>query len=236
MKTKKNPESIKQIKETRQRNYPILFSISFVITAFALSILFYNFLPENIITHWGLNGEANGFTPKEGGILFIPLIMTGLLVLLYFLPKIDPLRKNIEDFKGEYHKMILTMTAFFLYLQLVLIILNLGFVFDIRQLLAPAFSGLIYSIGILIRKAKRNFLIGIKTPWTLNSDKVWEKTHLKASNLFKASAILSLIGITVPELAFFFMIIPILTASAWVIIYSYLEYKKEEKINFKKNN
>lgn len=214
---------------TKKPNYRILLAISYIIIAFILSILFYNFIPDPMITHWGLNGEANGYTPKEAGIWFVPLVMTGILIILYYVPKLDPLSKNIDGFRKEYHTLIAVITGFFLYLQIISIALNLGINLDIRQLLSPAFAALVYSTGSLIKRTKRNFFIGIRTPWTLNSDLVWEKTHNKAAKLFKASAILSLIGLFVPELAFFFIIVPLLLASLGVIIYSYIEYKKETK-------
>jgi len=237
MKTKSKPKSKAKLNEHKviakvnksKINYPIVFAISFVIITFAIGALFYNNLPSNIIMHWGLDGNADGTTAKEFGLFLIPLLMTGLLILLYFLPKIDPLRKNINEFRHEYHAFIAVISGFFLYIQLIMIILNLGFNLDIRQLLVPAFAILIYSTGSLIKKAKRNFFIGIRTPWTISSDVVWDRTHNKAGKLFKASAILSLIGLIIPELAFFFIIVPLLLASLGVIIYSYIEYKKENK-------
>ena len=118
------------------------------------------------------------------------------------------------------------------YLHIVTLLLNLGFKLDIRQLIAIGFALIFYSIGILMKKTKRNFFIGVKTPWTLSSDTVWEKTHNQASKLFKASAILALIGLITPNLSLFFIIVPIIISSIFIIIYSYIEYKKE--INQKK--
>lgn len=230
-KTRTITKNIKQkanFKENKLKvNYPILLALSFVVIAFIISALFYSSLPNSIITHWGLMGNADGYTPKEMGLFIVPVLMIGLIILLYLVPKIDPLRKNIDEFRTEYHLLIAVISGFFLYLQIVIISLNLGLNFDIRQLLVPAFAVLIYSTGALIKKAKRNFFIGIRTPWTISSDIVWEKTHNKAGKLYKASAILCLIGLFIPEVAFFFMIVPLLLASLGVIIYSYIEYKKE---------
>lgn len=241
MKTRKTKQKPKQktantpLTHNKKPNYRILLAISYIIIAFIISILFYPLIPNQMITHWGLNGEANGFTPKEIGVWFVPLLMTGLLIILYYVPKLDPLTKNIDSFRKEYHTLIAVITGFFLYLQIISIALNVGINLDIRQLLPPAFAVLIYSTGSLIKRAKRNFFIGIRTPWTLNSDLVWEKTHTKAAKLFKASAILSLIGLFIPELAFFFIIVPLLLASLGIIIYSYIEYKRETKSEKKSN-
>jgi uncharacterized membrane protein len=226
-----NQQKTKKKEIKSKINYPIAFAIIFIIVAFILSFLYYNDLPNSIITHWGINGNADGYAPKEFGLFFLPVLLTGIIILLYFLPKIDPLRENINEFRTEYHTLIAVISGFFLYIQIIIIIINLGMNFDIRQLLAPAFAVLIYSIGALIKKTKRNYFIGIRTPWTISSDLVWSKTHKKAGALYKASAILCLIGLFIPEIAFFFIIVPLLLASLGVIIYSYIEYKKEEKAN-----
>ncbi|HPM86127.1 MAG TPA: SdpI family protein [archaeon] len=218
---------IKTNSSKNKLNYNILYSISLIIISFALSLLFFNNLPNLMATHWGLEGIADGFTPKEIGVLIIPILNTAILLLLYYLPSIDPLKANIDSFKKEYHLTILTFTIFLTYLHIITLILNLGFNLDIRQLIAPGFALIFYSIGILMKKAKRNFFIGIRTPWTLNSDFVWEKTHNKASKLFKASAILALIGFIAPNISFFFMLVPIIISSITITIYSYIEYKKE---------
>lgn len=233
-KTKKTPQTQStpnNKKLSKNLNYQIILSISLIIISFALSALFYNTLPETIITHWGIEGNPDGFSPKETGLLLTPTLAIAILILLYFIPKLDPLKKNIDLFEKDYHNIILIMTAFLTYIHLITLILNLGFNLDIRQLISPAFALIFYSMGNLMKKAKRNFFIGIRTPWTLNSDNVWEKTHKKASKLFKASAILSLIGIIQPSLSFFFILIPIILTSIGIVIYSYLEYKKEEKQN-----
>ena len=243
-KTKSNPKPLEkvplqkketQIKSTSSKNnlnYSILCSISLIIISFTLSFLFFNQLPPLVATHWNFEGTADGFTPKEIGIFIIPLLTTSILLILYYIPNIDPLKTNIESFKKEYHAMILIFTIFMAYLHVVTLLLNLGFKLDIRQLIAIGFALIFYSIGILMKKTKRNFFIGVKTPWTLSSDTVWEKTHNQASKLFKASAILALIGLITPNLSLFFIIVPIIISSIFIIIYSYIEYKKE--INQKK--
>ena len=63
------------------------------------------------------------------------------------------------------------------------------------KFIIPAFAVLLFYIGILIKHAKRNWFIGIRTPWTLSSDKVWDKTHALGGKLFQVSAVITLGGI-----------------------------------------
>ncbi|MBT3712650.1 MAG: SdpI family protein, partial [Anaerolineae bacterium] len=82
-------------------------------------------------------------------------------------------------------------------------------------------------VGYMLRKAKRNWFIGIRTPWTLSSDTVWDKTHQLAGKLFIASGILAMLGVFFGDNAVWFTLIPILGTTLWLFIYSYLLYQKE---------
>ena len=115
--------------------------------------------------------------------------LSGLPVI----PKIDPLKENIAKFRPYFDLFILLLFGFLFYLYLLTIAWNLGYRFNIIQLMAPAFGLLIYYAGVLIENSKQNWFIGIRTPWTLSSEKVWNKTNRQAGKLFKAAGVLSLL-------------------------------------------
>ena len=94
-------------------------------------------------------------------------------------------------------------------------------------MMVPAFSALFYLAGVMLSKAKRNWFIGIRTPWTLSSDRVWDKTHRLGAKLFKASAIIGLFGIVFINYAFVLMIAPVLASAVISIVYSYMEYNRK---------
>jgi uncharacterized membrane protein len=119
--------------------------------------------------------------------------------------------------------------AFLFYLYLITILWNFGFNFNMIQLLVPAFAVLFYYSGVLIEKAKRNWFIGIRTPWTMSSDKVWDKTHKLGGKLFKISGIISLLGLLSEDYAIYAIILPIISFTAYLFVYSYFEYKKKNK-------
>jgi uncharacterized membrane protein len=96
--------------------------------------------------------------------------------------------------------------------------------------LIPAFSLLFIGLGFFIERTKQNWFIGIRTPWTLSSPVVWEKTHKAGGWLFKAAGVLSLVGLLLPlELAFSLMIVPILIAALGSVVYSYIAYRQEQQ-------
>jgi uncharacterized membrane protein len=94
--------------------------------------------------------------------------------------------------------------------------------------LIPAFSGFFYYLGILIEHAKRNWFIGIRTPWTLSRDEVWEDTHRIGGRLFKGSALVALLGLFVPTYGLAFVMLPILFSAFYTTFYSYFRYRKTE--------
>jgi uncharacterized membrane protein len=99
----------------------------------------------------------------------------------------------------------------------------------LNQFLVPGLGIFIYACGVLLGKAKRNFFIGIRTPWTLSSDTVWAKTHLLGGWLFKISGVIAILGILFPDLAFYFLLVPLLAASAIAVLYSYILFRSEAR-------
>jgi len=116
-----------------------------------------------------------------------------------------------------------------LYIHLLTILWNMGVRFNMAQLLAPAFGILFYYCGILIENARRNWFIGIRTPWTLSSEKVWEKTHKVGGKLFKISGIIAFVGIFLQDYVLFLILVPVISTTIYTIVYSYFEYQKETK-------
>jgi uncharacterized membrane protein len=112
---------------------------------------------------------------------------------------------------------------------------NFGYSINFNVLLMPAVGLLMVVIGYLIKFAKRNFFIGIRTPWTLASDTVWKKTHEIGSKVFIGLGVwLAIVGLVLPvKFIVWGIMIPIFGMVIWMFVYSYLLYKKESE-NFKK--
>ena len=204
-------------------------SIVIILIMFIVGFYFYPMMPEQIASHWNFQGEVDGYMSKFWGLFFIPLLIAFINILMFLVPKIDPKRINIEKFKDSYGNFIIIFNLFMLYIFSLTIAWNLDYKFDMNIAILPAFAVFFFFVGQLIGKAKRNYMIGIKLPWTLANDIVWDKTHKKGEKVFKIVAIAILLGMFFKEYAFWFMFIPLTLGIVYLVVYSYIEYKKLDK-------
>jgi uncharacterized membrane protein len=205
-----------------------IIALLIVAASFGLGWYLYPQLPEKTASHWNAAGQVNGYMGKLWGTILFPLISLGLWVLFLIIPVIDPKRENIAVFRKYYDRFLVVFFLFLFYIYSLTLIWNLGFHFELVQYLVPGLAVLFYAVGDLVGHALPNWFIGIRTPWTLSSKTVWEKTHRLGGKLFKAAAITSLIGILFPKIAFWFVVGPILAVALGLVVYSYREYAREQ--------
>ncbi len=220
----KNDLINKNMKNIRKSEV-IIFLI--VVAAFAIGAYFYPQMPANMASHWNANGQVDGYMSKFWGLFLMPIISLAMLLLFIIIPRIDPLKENIAKFRKHFDAFLIAIFLFLLYIYLLTIFWSLGGRFNMNQALSPAFAILFFCAGILIEKSKRNYFIGIRTPWTLASEKVWDKTHKLGGKLFKASAIICLLGLFFPNYAVWLLLVPVIFSAVFSFIYSYIEFRKE---------
>ena len=209
----------------------IIFALLIVVVILT-GILIWNKLPEQMASHWNEQDQVDGYMSKFWGVFMVPLIMTGLTLLFLAVPFIDPLKKNIASFRGMYNILIILFNVFMAYIHALTLAWNLGHTgFRMSIVMLPAMGLLFIFIGFLIKKAKRNFFIGIRTPWTLSSDRVWDETHRLGSKLFIAAGLITFIGILFPDQAFILLMVSVIAAALISVIYSYLAWRRVENGN-----
>ncbi|MBU2509640.1 DUF1648 domain-containing protein [Patescibacteria group bacterium] len=203
-----------------------LISLAIVVASFAVAAYFYPQLPDQIASHWHARGEVDGYMGKFWGLFLLPIVSAVMLLIFFVIPKIDPLKKNIEAFRKYYDGFVLLMVLFLTYIFALTLSWNFGARFDMTQMLVPAIGVMFYFIGVVLKHVKRNWFMGIRTPWTLSSDVVWKKTHDLGARLFKISGLIALLGILFPDYAIWLLLVLVMFSSIYTVVYSYLEYKR----------
>ncbi|MBI5963796.1 MAG: SdpI family protein [Chloroflexi bacterium] len=209
----------------------IIVSIALIAIAIVAGAVLWNQLPAQMASHWNANDQVDGTIPRFWGVFMMPLVTLGMLALFLVVPNIDPLKANIAQFRETFNLFIVLIIAFMLYIHGLTLAWSLGFTnFKMSAAMLPFMGVLFIAIGFLLRKAKRNFFIGIRTPWTLSSDTVWDKTHQLGATLFIASGSLAIIGgFFGGMIAFWFLFIPLIGSTIFLVVYSYVLYRNETK-------
>jgi uncharacterized membrane protein len=212
------------------RTTTILVSI-LIIAAVLAGLLLWNKLPDQMASHWNANDQVDGYMSKFWGVFMVPLMMLGMSVLFLVIPNIDPLKANIAQFREAFNLFIVLITGFMVYIHILTLRWSLGYTnFGMSKAMLPAMGLLFIFVGYMLRKAKRNFFIGIRTPWTLSSDKVWDETHRLGSILFVVSGVFAFIGSLFGGMvAFWLLFIPIIGSTIFLLVYSYVLYQRETR-------
>jgi uncharacterized membrane protein len=209
----------------------VVIVLALVLVSTLAGVLHWNQFPNSMASHWDINDQVNGTMPKFWGVFLMPFISLGLFLLFLLIPAIDPLKANIAKFRDLFNLFMVFMMLFLMYAYGLSLAWNLGFTqFKMSEALVPAIGLLFILIGYMLRRAKRNFFIGIRTPWTLSSDHVWDKTHRVGSGLFIASGIVAFLGAFFGGmLAFWFIFVPLIASTIFLVVYSYVLYQTEIK-------
>jgi len=152
-------------------------AVALVLASFAVGVYVYPQVPDMMPSHWNASGQVDGYMPRLPALFLIPfgsLLLVGLFLLI---SKIDPLRRNIASFRGYYDGFVELFAFYLLYIQCLMVASALGYRFNVVQLLFPAAGALFIDMSLLLGKARRNWFIGIRTPWTLSNERVWAETH-----------------------------------------------------------
>jgi uncharacterized membrane protein len=204
-------------------------AILLILISFAIGAYSYGMLPERVASHWGLSGQPNGYMPTALGAFLLPVIMLVLLAVFIIIPVIDPLRANIGQFKGYFYGFVLVITAVLFVIYVQTILWNLGTMISFNLTLPILLGCTFFYVGIALENTKRNWFVGIRTPWTISSDEVWDKTNRLGGTVFKFLGILMLVTIALPPFALIVVIGLLVAACVGLVLYSYVVYTKVMK-------
>ena len=172
--------------------------------AFVLAASLYSHLPDSVPTHWDYRGRPDGFMPKPLGAFFLPAVAALVWAVLALLPALSPRGFSMERFRATYDAVRSAILAFVVFVCAVQLLVSAGWQVSLPSLITTAIGLLLAVLGNYMGKIRRNFFVGVRTPWTLASEEVWLRTHRVAGGLFAAAgAIVAAAGV--------------LGASGWVL-------------------
>jgi len=200
--------------------------LAVIILASIIGIYLYPQLPQYIPSHWNSQGQIDAYSGRNFGVFFFPILTFAIYLLMTFLPAIDPLKKNYANFSTAYFWFKTIFVIFFVAVYLFTLVAGLGVKTNIMYFILPSMSALFILMGFFLPKVKRNYFVGIKTPWTLHSDIVWDDTHRMSGKLYIIAGVVSLIGLLFPDYAFAIFMTAIILASLASVVYSYFSFKK----------
>ena len=189
----------------------------------AVGAAVYSRLPETMATHWGFDGQPNGWSSRAFTVFGLPALLAGLNLLMYFGLNADPKRQNMNaTLRGI---SLWTPAAVAVLAGGATIAWGLGYELRIN-LVIPVLMGLLFVIiGNYLPKTKQSYTMGIRLPWTLHSEENWNRTHRLAGFLWVLSGVAFIVMSFVGwSMAAFFIILAVMVAVPTA--YSYVLYRK----------
>jgi uncharacterized membrane protein len=206
-----------------------LIILAMILATFAAGAILYPGMPDRMPSHWNTAGEVDGYAPKLPGVFLLPCIMTFVFILFYAIPRVDPLRANIQQFRNAYDRFILIIILFLIAIYVHIILWSRGIELDTATVIMFGIAVLMFAVGTLCEHAKRNYFVGIRTPWTLQSDFVWKKTHKIGGLLFHIVSFVIALGVFFPKYTVYIALIPVGGIGIFLVIYSYVIYEREQR-------
>lgn len=210
---------------TKKEVLPVLI----IIAVIAVSFMTYKYLPEKVPSHWNARGEIDGYAGRGFTVIFFPSLILGIYLLSTFFPFIDPLKENVEKFATPYFylRTILVLFLSSLYFYTIYAAVKGGAAMPIDMFILPTLGVMFIVIGYLLPKFKKNYFIGIRTPWTLHSEEVWDMTHKRARKWYVGAGVIIMLGGFFKNARFILPIMILLLL--YPIVDSYFIYRKVNK-------
>lgn len=195
-----------------------------------VAVVSYPFLPTIVPSHWNATGQVDGYMPKLLNAILIPGISIGIYVLVRVFAAISPKLGNSNQGQRANTRIInlflVGMLLFMLVVQLATTAIALGVGIDITLIIDLAMSLLFIFLGNYMGKLRRNFWGGIRTPWTLTNETVWERTHRFAGTAFVVAGVLGIVTSFIPFIRLYGITVLIIGAALLSVAYSYVVYQR----------
>ena len=156
-----------------------------------IGLYFWDRLPDTMATHFGMNNQADGFSSKAVAVFGLPLLCLAVLWIGAVVTANDPRKQNISP---KMYALVLWIAPIVSVIgAATLYPVNLGYAVDISYVGGLVMGLLLIVVGNYAPKARQNYTVGIKLPWTLANEENWNRTHRFAGYLWIVCGILMVV-------------------------------------------
>lgn len=206
--------------------------IALALMPFLYLAYIWNNLPEKVPMHWNAAGEIDRFGDKKELVLMLIMLIGINYFIFLIIPAIDP-KKKLQNMGNKLKSLRLVLTVF-------MSVLAIFILYSTQQKssnpeLIFVIVGLLFAfLGNYFKTIKPNYFIGIKTPWTLENEDIWKKTHVLAGKMWVVGGLLMALTFVLPKSIQIYVFLGITAVITIIpVIYSYLEFRKIEQQNKK---
>ena len=186
-------------------------------------------LPDPMPTHWNAAGEVDGYSSKPVGATIIASIPVLSFVIFKLIPVVSPRGFRTESFTGTLNILMVATVLFGTAIGFGVMRAAQDTSVNISSFVFVAVGLLFVVLGNFLGKVRKNFFLGIRTPWTLASDEVWAKTHRLGGWCFViAGIVMALMGVAVPASGMEWVVGVVIAIALVPVVYSYFAYRRIE--------
>ena len=174
-------------------NLKLLFLTSILtLLPILIGVILWQDLPASLPSHFGLDGQADGFSSKLEVVFLIPLVMLGLHFFAVVVTSLDPKASHVSP---KMKTLVYWLVPFISGLvQLSIYGAAFGLIGNSTRIGLVMVGIVFLVVGNYLPKTKQNYTVGIRLPWTLDSEENWNKTHRLAGRLWVLGGLIILVN------------------------------------------
>jgi len=209
----------------KKNKYKLLISSFVTLLPILFGLAFWNKLPEQMVIHWGFDGNADGFSNRAFAVFVLPIFMLIAQWFCILFTIIDSKNKNQNDKVFDLIIWIIPIVSVFV--NGIVYSAAMGKEISPVVITPLLMGGLFMFIGNYLPKCKQNYTIGIRVKWTLEDEDNWNVTHRIVGKVWFIGGLVLMACMFLPKSIIYWIIFPlILVLVMFPIIYSYCYYKK----------
>ena len=206
----------------KSRSFLIPFAVCLL--PFAIGAVFYGRMPEQMATHFDFNFQPDDYSSREFALFGIPAFMTAIFVLCVGMLEVDPKKRGMNDRLKTITRWIVPILS--IIVQCIIISYALDNSLNLVRFIPILVGVLILLIGNYLHKCRQNYTMGIKLPWTLNSEENWERTHRFGGKMYVIAGLCMILAAFFSGYVSTIIFALSLVACFIPAIYSFVLYKK----------